>query len=130
MATLYGPSDVISFRNADGHGHTFPADQRKIVPGFGNDSRSLPALDCPRCIVFCQKQGWSIHPQKVQKTADEQEFEVEANRTGGMAMQLAAQQMGLTLAQMVANGGKPVAERPIASVPVRRKRAPRAKVVA
>jgi hypothetical protein len=118
MATLYGPSDVISFKHANGHGHKFLAADREAAPGFGDTERSLPTLDCLACAVWCQKQGWSSHPSKVQLTADEQDYEANSLRQGSMNMQLAAQAMGAALARNAREEQAPAVQVP---APRRRK---------
>jgi len=100
---LYGPSDVQSIKLEDGHIHSFlkPA-QRELVPGFGNDERTLPVVDCVRCAEWCQKQGWSKSSKKVVQTADEQEYVRDSKEQGSMYMRGIMEGMGRGVAQRAA----------------------------
>jgi len=83
-AKVYGPSHVKSFVNGD-HRHTFtdPAN-RLSKPGYDDDERSLPILQCPLCNDFAMRNfGFARDPAKVTLTADETDF-VERSKEEGV----------------------------------------------
>ena len=100
MSKLYGPSDVQSVHLGDGHQHTFfQASDRELVPGYGNDKRSLPVIECDACAEWCKGQGWHPRPGKVQLTPDEREYLAEAREQGDLAQRLMAESMGRAFAE-------------------------------
>lgn len=97
---LYGPSDIEFIKLADGHTHSFvKASQRELVPGFGDDERSLPFVDCAACAEFLQLQGWSKSTNKVTQTADEQEYVRDSKEQGSMYMRGIMEGMGRGVAR-------------------------------
>jgi hypothetical protein len=84
---LYGSSDIEVIKLSDGHQHSFiKAAQRVAAPGFGDDERSLPVVDCALCAEWCIADGWAKNPKKVMQTADEQDYVRESKEQGSMYM--------------------------------------------
>lgn len=100
MSKLYGPSDVQSILLGDGHQHMFFQGQnRELVPGYGNEERTLPVIDCAMCAEWCKAQGWHARSNKVQLTSDEREYLAEAKEQGSVAQRLMIEGMTNAMAR-------------------------------
>jgi hypothetical protein len=106
--TLYGRSDVQAIKVGK-HTHVFAEDAKDArfpVPAFGNENRSLPVLTCPECTPFAVSDGWATHPDRVQKTSDELEYEENSQRTGNMFARTMADSFGRQMATSAREEGR------------------------
>lgn len=98
---VYGRSDVVSFVH-ENHRHTFDAKNRKAVPNYGDDNRTLPILICAQCRDFaCKHMGFNADITKVELTSDEQEYMERFQREGSIETQLMMREAGKALAQIL-----------------------------
>ncbi len=103
--TLFGPSDFqsVNVTNADGtqcH-HDFKKN-RRVVPSYNDEERSLPTVNCAKCRDHLLREGFATTPDKVRRTADEIEYEDRAEREGALATRLMSKQLGETLGTLLA----------------------------
>jgi len=107
---LYGPSDYQDLSVTHTDGTTCHHDLRKgreAIPGYGNQDRTLPVVNCPKCEQHLLKsEGFANHPDKVRKTADELEYIEISKNEGTMASKLMAESFGNQLAKLASENLK------------------------
>lgn len=134
MPTLYGRSDITNITVGD-HTHIFRDDnhdackntdkrdsdgknacdrgdckgtyeERMPVAGYGIKDRSVPILNCAECTEWAKCDAWVGHPDNVQKTADEVEYEDRSQSSGNMYMREMSEAWGRTMAQQMIEQGR------------------------
>lgn len=109
MSKMFGPSDYqdVSVTHTDGTTcHHDLRKSREAVPGYGDQARTLPVINCAKCEKHLLREGFANTPDKVRKTADEIEYIEISKDEGTLASKLMAESFGNQLAKLAAENLK------------------------